>query len=534
MHKTIILRRNGTAIPVLFLGTLSLSYSLDRKLNTLLLQLKKRGSISADLYNQLQSSGGFIPHLYGLPKIHKDGVPLRPIVSFVLSPSYQLSKFLARMLSPLVGNSDSHVNSSSEFVSFIRCQTLRPTDVLVSFDVVSLFTKVPINLARDVAQRRLQDDSTLQSRTNLSVQELIQLLEFCLSATYLSFRGRIFKQSFGTAMGSPVSVVVANLVMEDVEERALGSFDVQPLFWKRYVDDVCTAVPSHMVQHLLQHLNSIEQSIQFTAELESESLLPFLDVHLRHNPDGSVSTSVYRKSTHTDQYLHYTSHHPLSCKTAVIRTLCTRAGSHSSSRSASCMELDRVSSALKLNGYPRHLLSRHTSPSVPPVSSNNQPEWKSTVVLPYIQGLSESVRRILVPLDVRVCFRPLQTIKQIVSRPKDPIPDLQKSGVVYRVCCASCSASYIGQTGRRLCQRVDEHRRAVKMADFNSSALAEHAWSTGHQVDWNAVVLSNPRDATTRSIQEAISIRTTNNTLNRDSGALPSEYDNLVHTYFSF
>ena len=55
-----------------------------------------------------------------------------------------------------------------------------------------------------------------------------------------------------------------------------------------------------------------------------------------------------------------------------------------------------------------------------------------------------------------------------------------------------------------------------------------------NQVDWNAVVLSNPRDATTRSIQEAISIRTTNNTLNRDSGALPSEYDHLVHTYFNF
>ena len=70
------------------------------------------------------------------------------------------------------------------------------------------------------------------------------------------------------------------LVMEDVEERALGSFNVQPLFWKSYVDDVCTAVPSHVVQHLLQHLNSIEQSIHFTVELVSEGLLPFLDVHL--------------------------------------------------------------------------------------------------------------------------------------------------------------------------------------------------------------------------------------------------------------
>ena len=125
------------------------------------------------------------------------------------------------------------------------------------------------------------------------MDELINLLKFCLRATYLSVRGGVYQQTFGTAMGSPVSVSVANLVMEDVGNRALESFDVRLPFRKRYVDDTCTAVPSSKVQHLLQHLNGIESTIQSTVEMESEGILLFLDVKLHHKPDGSVSTSVY-------------------------------------------------------------------------------------------------------------------------------------------------------------------------------------------------------------------------------------------------
>ena len=119
-----------------------------------------------------------------------------------------------------------------------------------------------------------ESDDSLPSRTSLSPDELNQLLEFCLTATYLSFQGQSYKQVFGTAMGSPVSVAVANLVMEDVEDRALETFDIQLPFWKRFVDDTCTVVPKERVQDLLIHLNSIEESIQFTCEMESMSPVP--------------------------------------------------------------------------------------------------------------------------------------------------------------------------------------------------------------------------------------------------------------------
>ena len=114
-------------------------------------------------------------------------------------------------------------------MAFVTTQQLKD-EILVSFDVVSLFTNVPTKLAIQVARQRLEDDSNLTDRTALSIDNIICLLEFCLDATYSSFRGKYYQQIFGTAMGSPVSVTVANMVMEYVEQRALSSFDYQPNF----------------------------------------------------------------------------------------------------------------------------------------------------------------------------------------------------------------------------------------------------------------------------------------------------------------
>ena len=116
----------------------------------------------------------------------------------------------------------------------------------------------------------------------------------------MQFQQLYYQQRQGMAMGSPVSVTIANLVMEDVEERALSSFtSTAPLFWKRYVDDTCTAIHLDRIDEFHQHLNSIEPSIQFTCEVEKNNQLPFLDVLMKREEDGSISTSAYRKPTHT-------------------------------------------------------------------------------------------------------------------------------------------------------------------------------------------------------------------------------------------
>lgn len=132
--------------------------------------------------------------------------------------------------------SPSAVRNSEDFVQFITEQKSK----LRFFDV-SLFANVPTELEVDVTRRRLVQDETLEDRTYLDVDQIITLLRLCLDAT---FRGSYYRQSFGTAMGSPVSVTVANLVME---ELALASFNPPPQFWKRYVDDTCTALPRDSV-----------------------------------------------------------------------------------------------------------------------------------------------------------------------------------------------------------------------------------------------------------------------------------------------
>ena len=92
-----------------------------------------------------------------------------------------------------------------------------------------------------------------------------------------------------------------------------------------YIDDTFTALPEEQVDWFLDHLNMVEPSIKFTMEKESNGSLSFLDTLVTHHDDGSLSTSVYRKKTHTDRYLDFTSHHPLAHKVAVARTLMTRA-----------------------------------------------------------------------------------------------------------------------------------------------------------------------------------------------------------------
>ena len=236
--------------------------SLENKMNAELLQLKKCGRLPPDVYSWLRSSAGRVPMLYGLPKVHKPDVPLRPIVSFMYSPTYELSKFLARLLAPLVGLTSSHVRNSKAFVEFMKSQILEKEETLVSFDVVSLFTSVPTDLAIRVARHSLESDTSLSERTSLNVDDIMGLLSLCLGATFLSFRGKVYRQAQGTAMGSPASVVVANLAMEDIKERALSTLHSPPRFWKRYVTDTCTALHPDLIEPFHSHLNSIEPCVQ--------------------------------------------------------------------------------------------------------------------------------------------------------------------------------------------------------------------------------------------------------------------------------
>ena len=98
------------------------------------------------------------------------------------------------------------------------------------FDVVSLFTIVPTDLAVNIAQKRPQEEYTLEDRAGLEEDEIVMLFKVCLDATFICFKGRYYQQTFGTAMDSPVSLTVANLVIVEIEQMALSTFSITTLF----------------------------------------------------------------------------------------------------------------------------------------------------------------------------------------------------------------------------------------------------------------------------------------------------------------
>ena len=128
----------------------------------------------------------------------------------------------------------------------------------------------------------------------------------------------IYRQE-GLAMGSPLSPVLANIYMEYFEEMALGSTSLKPSMWLRYVDDTFILWPHQDVQTLLNHVNSIRPSKQFTVEKEQNNKLLFLDV-LVTRTEQRFRSSVYRKPTFIGQYLNFNSHHPYTVKNSPLLT----------------------------------------------------------------------------------------------------------------------------------------------------------------------------------------------------------------------
>ena len=211
-------------------------------------------------YRQLIQHYSKLPHIYGLQKIHKDGIPLRPIASNRGSACHPLSRFLVAIISPLTGKSSSYIKNSAHFVERISDAPIHSNQIM-SLDVVSLFTKVPTDKTFAVVRDKLAADPLLEESTCIPIDNLIEMLTLCAETTYFGMGSDIYRQE-GLAMGSPLSPVLANIYMEYFEEMALGSTSLKPSMWLRYVDDTFIFWPHQEdVQILLDHVNSIRSSI---------------------------------------------------------------------------------------------------------------------------------------------------------------------------------------------------------------------------------------------------------------------------------
>ena len=378
-----------------------------------------------------------------------------------------------------------------------------------------------------------------------------------MNTTYFTFREKIYEQVFGTAMGSPVSVVVANLFMEDLEQRAVATapLAIRPRLWVRYVDDAYEIAPKDSVDN---RLNNIDEtgSIKFTYEVEAEGKLPMLDAMVKRETDGKLTLSIYRKKTHTDQYLSFNSHHPLHQKLGVVRTLLDRSDTIITKEADRQNEEKHIKGALKRCGYPGWTIKQvkqhksHKSANKDNRSVKPKTERSSgVVVIPYVAGIAESFARILKKHNIQTAMKPALTLRQCLVHPKDQRPLNDTVDSVYKIPCKQCPKAYVGESSRKLGVRLKEHMSDVNKASqatytraqrkasestFHKSALTDHATQVNHLIDWdNTKVVGRESDRDRRWIREAIRIRQEGQrALNRDGGNtyLPRIWNPLLNT----
>ena len=140
---------------------------------------------------------------------------------------------------------------------------------------------------------------------------------------------------------------------------------------------------------------------------------------------------------------------------------------------------------------------------------------KTNVGLPYIQGTSEALTRVIKAHGVGTYHRPINTIRSILVHPKDKTPDAQKCGLVYQVECPECPLTYIGETGRTLATRMKYHLNLRNPL----TAVAEHCAHKHHKITKDIVqVLAREDIWLKRKVREAIKIKIGQPAMNRDQG----------------
>ena len=285
----------------------------------------------------------------------------------------------------------------------------------------------------------------------------------------------------------------------------------------------------------LQHINSVDPAIRFTVEDNKEDgSIPFLDTIVKPEADGSLSITVYRKPTHTDQYLQWDSHHHLSAKFSVIQTLPHRASTVCSNPELLQKEKEHLRKALTKCNYPKWALDKvekRLNRSTRQVndggnnsaqSANPGVQSKGHIVIPYTQGLCESIKKICGRYGIQTHFKGGKTIKNLLVSPRDKDPMANQSGAIYRYQCNNlgCDDEYIGETSRTFGERYKEHLKPP-------SAIHHHSTLTGHTTNQNNFqIIGREGHNLPRNIKESIYIRVSNPSLNNNIGKF-----NLSHIW---
>ncbi|CAF4161894.1 unnamed protein product, partial [Rotaria sordida] len=308
------------------LGTEDPLPDLIHRTNKYLLDLRLAKWITQKQYEKLCINPNEVElaHLYYLPKAHKPGTPLRPIISGLKHPTIKMSKFLDELLRPLFDKmaSETTVTSGFELVKQLQKWSkvnIRQETLFCTIDVADLYTMVP-QTEGVLSLKKMLDHLKLKQVGGLKIETIIRLSRFVMQSNYFSYNGQFYHQIRGGAMGSPLTLTVANCYMFFYEQQIIKQISNSGGLYFRYMDDIFIAI-NWPVRHLFKQIdkwNHFDENIKLSENIGSA--VDFLDLHIE-NQDGQLFTTVYVKPSYEPYYLPFNSIHPLHMKKNIIFTM---------------------------------------------------------------------------------------------------------------------------------------------------------------------------------------------------------------------
>ncbi|XP_071579386.1 uncharacterized protein [Temnothorax nylanderi] len=408
------------------------------KINQLVKSWHDNDIIDYQIFKQLYCTNGNLPRCYGLPKIHKTGFPMRVIVSAIGSPLYSVARFIHEILHDSIPKPRSHVKDGWSFVKGIANVRIGSDEVLVSLDVTALFTNIPNESVYESVRKRW---NYISQNTKLSLPQFLHAIELILHSTSFCFDGKFYEQIHGSPMESPLSPILADMVMEDLETHCLSLLDFDVRVYLRYVDDVFTIVPKRAINVLLEAFNGYHPRLRFTYEIETGDSLPFLDTIVIRDGDELI-TNWYRKPTFSGRYINYFSNHPLKYKINSINNLVDHAILLSDERFHHA-NINIIKNILVDNSFPIKLGNKHINNRLRQLENrrdlSTNSERDSTfdvrrcVVIPYVKGLSAGIRGTLERVRCDVVYKIPKKLSAVIRRGKDRLATNRETNVVYKI-----------------------------------------------------------------------------------------------------
>lgn len=409
------------------------------------------------IFNPLRSESYVIPLLYGGPKIHKQDVPMRPIVASTDMIGSFLSEWLLGKLR-LVADCINKYNiiNSKTLVPDLKNFSLEPEHELCTFDYVSMFTNV--NVAETI-EIILKFYHVIAETTSVQADVFIECLHFFTRhATYFMFNGNIFKQIRGLAMGNRLAQVLAEIRTNYALYDALKDVEAEIMsFLYKYVDDIFSSMHRDHIDSVAKKISeSVGMEITVTKE-DINSEVEFLDCIFRRNQNLTVTSRWLKKYYSSLSILNFHSYHPVSMKRNVMLEMIRNAFAITSPEFIGCTEL-LLCDILGRSSYPDAI----TNSYVKPFTTTGVPKLINHPVnffvsCPYFKPSFKRIKSVIHrnKLNKKLAPKPISNNRRILfSRVKDVRDASQVKNSVIKICCSSCAFTHLCTTGNLNVQRT--------------------------------------------------------------------------------